>query len=133
VTAGIAVVGAVLAVVALWAAGSGRRRRCRGIRRGAGGVRRGARSDPAGGVVVAPAAAVGSGIRSSGSGRGVRRYRRGVGIPNPSGYRKFASRIGLPECRYRNSDFGIGFHDLSFANWVSGTDLACVSQLTHSP
>jgi hypothetical protein len=111
VTAAV-IVGAVLAVVALWAAGSGRRRRCRGVAVSrcpavvapGRGVRRGARSRcPSWRPVV--------GIRSRCPAVSSR-----CRIPNPSRYRKFASRIGLPEFCYRNSDSGIGFHDLGFAN-----------------
>jgi len=114
--------------------------------------------DPAGGVVVAAGGrGPGRGARSSGIRSrvgdpvvGIRSRCPAVSsrcrIPNPSEYRKFTSRIGLPELRYRNcvtgiqipeSDFAnrisrIGFRDLSFANRVSGTVLALSgNSLTH--
>jgi hypothetical protein len=106
VTAAV-IVGAVLAVVALWAAGSGRRRRCRGV-----AVSR----CPA---VVAPGRGVRRGARSSGSGRGVRRYRRGV---------EFRTRPDtgslLRELDYRNFVTGIQIPESDFTIWVSRTAAA---------
>jgi hypothetical protein len=105
-----------------------RRRRCRGrpVAVSGRGVRRGARSDPAGGVVVAPAAAdPAGGVRSSGSGRGVRRYRRGVEFrtrPNTgsllreSDYRNCVTGIRIAESVFANQFSGFEFRESGFAN-----------------
>jgi hypothetical protein len=111
--------------------------------RGAGGVAVSVVApgrDPAGGVVVAPAAAVGgrgSGRRGSGRGRGSGRrdpvaVSGGIVAVSNSEHVQipefcFANRIteiALPEFRFRNRVSRIGFHDLSFANRVFGTVLA---------